>query len=217
MLTHYFEIQVAENLNPTMMYATTLHRLHGFHTSGAGKALAIDLPRWEGPAKFMGARPGNTLRILGEPEALSQLLKQTGLFQFLMESGITMAGIQPVPPDVQKFAVVRRDYSIRRLEELLTNPKLIKADESAAKKAPESLLKLAGELNCSAQQLLAVDSVLKRRHKARASCVALSMPSKSTGRMMIIDLNRSESEFSFNEEGFSSYGLSIGGSSVPTW
>lgn len=213
-LTHFIQIGL-DDVNHLGITGRVLFRLHGFLASRPEATLAVDFPDWQKPTTFMSASLGKTIRILGAKEYLAEFLAKTGLIQFLIEGGIVVTGIKPVPEASSQFVQVQRSYSIDRLADLLKNPKLIKYDENEV--VDDRFKELAAQQDISPGLLAKVDHLMNRLHQEKRKSASVKVQSESTGRPFIMNIKRDIVTDSAGTGKYSTYGLSVDGACIPTW
>jgi len=213
-LTHFIQVGL-EDMNPLGITGRVLFRLHGFLANRPDASLAVDFPDWQAPSTFMSAGLGKTIRILGTKDTLAEFLSKTGLIQFLIEGGIVVSGIKPVPETVTQFVQVQRTYSISRLDKLLKNPELIKYDENEP--VDEHFKELAAQQNTSPALLAKVDQLMNRLHQEKRRTASVKVHSESTGRPFVMNVSREVIEQPSELAKYSTYGLSLEGSCIPAW
>lgn len=213
-LTHFIQIGL-DDVNHLGITGRVLFRLHGFLASRPEATLAVDFPDWQKPTTFMSAGLGKTIRILGAKEHLAEFLAKTGLIQFLIEGGIVVTGIKPVPEVASQFVQVQRSYSIDRLADLLKNPKLIKYDDNEV--VDDRFKELAAQQDISPGLLAKIDHLMNRLHQEKRKSASVKVQSESTGRPFIMNIKRDILTESAGAGKYSTYGLSVDGACIPTW
>lgn len=213
-MTHFIQICL-DDVNHLGITGRVLFRLHGFLASRPEAILAVDFPDWKNPTTFMSAGLGKTIRIFGAKADLADFLLKTGLIQFLIEGGIVVSGIKPVPEVAIQFVKVQRSYSVDRLVELLKNQKLIKYDENEV--VDEHFKELAVQQNTSAALLAKIDHLMRKLHLEKRNSASVKVQSESTGRQFLMNIKRDIVTENTGTVKFSTYGLSVDGACVPTW
>lgn len=212
---HYLDISVDDQLNAGGIIGRVLYRLHGFLVSQEGKSIAVDFPEWRKPAGVMAASLGRILRLVGDKDTLSTFLMKTGLIQFLIEGGIVVTGLRPVPADVSQYAIVSRNSRIARYSDLLKDPKKIRFDEDPAAGAEYG--ELASQLAMSPGLVAKMDQLMQTLHADKRRCASVKVQSQSSGKPFIMNIERDVVSENAGAGKYSTYGLSVEGACVPCW
>lgn len=216
MTTHYCDITLNPQLEGSAFFARVLFRMHGFCEQCPDIRLGIDFPHWIQPRSFIGATPGNVLRVFGTKDGLSSFMYKSGLIQMLVVDGITVAGIQPVPSTISGYVQVGRNQRVDRLRRLLSDRSQIRpADTSGG--IPESLRVLAERKGLNPAVLMAEEALRKEEFQLRRKSVHMKMRSVSTGGIFHMNLTRKQVPAPPADATFSTYGLANGAAAVPTW
>lgn len=213
-LSHFIQI-VLDDVNHMGITGRVLFRLHGFLASHPEATLAVDFPDWQTPTTFMSASLGKTIRLFGAKDHLAEFLSKTGLIQFLIEGGIVVSGIRPIPDVATELVQVKRSYTVDRLGELLKNPKLIKYDENEV--VDDRFKELAAQQDISPGLLAKIDHLMNRLHREKRQSASVRVQSESTGRPFIMNIKRDTVTESVGAGKYSTYGLSVDGACIPTW
>lgn len=213
-VTHFIQIGL-DDVNHLGITGRVLFRLHGFLASRPEATLAVDFPDWQKPTTFMAAGLGKTIRLLGAKEHLAEFLSKTGLIQFLIEGGIVVSGIKPIPEVATQFVQVQRSYTVDRLGELLKNPKQIKYDENEA--VDDRFKELAVQQDTSPGLLAKIDYLMNKLHQEKRKSASVRVQSESSGRPFIMNIKRDIVIESAGAGKYSTYGLSVDGACIPTW
>ena len=213
-MTHFIQIGL-DDVNHLGITGRVLFRLHGFLATRPEATLAVDFPDWQKPTTFMSAGLGKTIRLLGAKEHLAEFLSKTGLIQFLIEGGIVVSGIKPVPEVATQFVQVQRSYTVDRLGELLKNPKQIKYDENES--VDDRFKELAVQQDTSPGLLAKIDYLMNKLHQEKRKSASVRVQSESTGRPFIMNIKRDIVTESAGAGKYSTYGLSVDGACIPTW
>lgn len=213
-LTHFIQIGL-EEANQLGITGRVLFRLHGFLSTRQGTALAVDFPEWKNPTAFMSASLGRSIRILGSKEHLAEFLSKTGLIQFLIEGGIVVSGIKPVPDAAVQYVNVQRSYSIARLKELVENPLQIKYDENEI--VDDRFKELSRQHGAHPALLAKIDGLMNRLHQEKRCTASVKVQSESTGRPFIMNIRRTLLNEPSSTGHYSSYGFAVEGACIPTW
>lgn len=212
---HYLDISVDDQLNAGGIIGRVLYRLHGFLASQDGRSIAVDFPEWRKPSGLMAASPGRIFRLIGDKDSLSAFLMKTGLIQFLIEGGIVVTGIRPIPADVTQYAIVSRNSRIARYMDLLKDPSKIRFDEDPAAGAEYG--EVASQLNLSPSLVAKMDQLMKTLNADKRRCAAVKVQSQSSGRPFLMNIERDVVKESAMAGKYSTYGLSVEGACVPCW
>lgn len=212
---YYLDISVDDQINAGGIIGRVLYRLHGFLASQEGRSIAVDFPEWKKPSGLMAASLGRIFRLVGDKECLSAFLMKTGLIQFLIEGGIVVTGIRPVPAEIAQYAIVSRNSRIARYTDLLKDPNKIKFDEEPAADAEYG--ELASQLSLSPSLVAKMDQLMKTLHADKRRCATVKVQSQSSGKPFIMNIERDVVTESAGAGKYSTYGLSVEGACVPTW
>lgn len=215
MLNHYFEVRVDDNLRPVGFFGRILHRIHGYSVSTGTSGIAIDFPEWSAAQGKMSANTGNVLRVLGDKDKLSGLLSNTGLMQFLIEGGVSLTGIRSVPEEAH-YICLRRNNKISKYARLLKNPSSILGHDQDTSSATDEDIHVAKRFQVSEGVAMAANNLMAKKIKEEKSSGLLKVPSVSNGRSFDLYLTRTGAQVATGCD-FSTYGLSLNNSAVPSW
>ena len=215
-LTHYVEISFSRHINPTGFAARVIGHVHAYKSRHDRQDLALDFPCWQLPRSFMRAQLGHVIRLLGSEDTLSHFLRNTTLTAEILSEGIAMHGIRAIPGTIAGYVSIRRNHRIGKIEKLLKNPEQIQP-EKCSHAPTEHALEMASEWGLAPTQVAAFEHLHKQHLQELKQTVEVRLNSQSTRKTFRLCLERNVHETDLVETSFSSYGLCLERSAIPTW
>jgi CRISPR-associated endoribonuclease Cas6/Csy4 subtype I-F len=207
----YIEINVNEFRKAEHFFSKIIYRLHGYSRKNNTCDLGIDFPKWHVAGVFEKISLGNSLRIFGSRQRLTDFMLKTNLMEFLIQGGVAMSGIQDVP-DGHGYVKLKRDNKIQKRNRLIGNISKINYDQ--VKTADVSLQNLASEMGIDIRLATEMNKILKERHSMLIKTGVLRVESVSKSNGLTIHLSREVVDVAAGQD-FSTYGLGKGATTVP--
>lgn len=208
----YIEIKVSKQRNSSAFFAKVIYRLHGYNRKYNVSELGVDFPEWHVFGEFDKIDLGSSLRIFGSRENLSEFLLKTNLMQFLIEGGVSVSGIQDIPPN-SGFVRIRRDGKIQKRDQLIENFHSIKVDN--AKNIDLSLGPIAEKMGVDVRLASELNRLMHERNTLIKKAFSFKVKSTSKCSGVSFNLLREIVAVKGSESSLSTYGFSKGDTTVP--